>query len=84
MIIEPNPKSINLHTDHAEDLQNLLYQLNWLNEAMKSDKSNAVISAILLSIDPANKDVMHDLLETISRVNLSDSLIKNTINLLEN
>jgi len=83
-IVAPLTQDILLDQDTAENLHNLLFQLNWLNDVMQSDRSNSIINALLLSIDPANKEQICEAIETISRINLSDSLIKKTINILEN
>lgn len=79
----PAPNAIILDRETAEDLHNLLYQLNWLNDIMKSDKSNAIINALLLSIDPANKTEICEAVESLSRINLSDEVIKRAIGVLE-
>lgn len=72
-----------LTSDQVEDLHNLLYQLNWLNSIMKEDKANSIISALLLSIDPANKNEIYEAIETISRINLSSEVITQTIDFLD-
>lgn len=75
--------TISLDKDTFEDLENLLYQLNWLNDMMKADRSNGVISAILHSVDPANKHELYELIEAITRINLSDGLIKSVLNTID-
>lgn len=76
--------TIQLTSEQMEDLHNLLYQLNWLNDSMISDKANSIMSALLLSMDPANKDQICEAIETISRINLSASLIKQVIEVFDN
>lgn len=75
---------LNLDEDALYDLHNLLCQLNWLNTSMESDRSNEVINTLIQSIDSTNKTEMCELLQTITRINLSTGLIQNTLKEFEN
>lgn len=69
--------------DTIEDLHNLLYQLNWLNDVMQTDRSNSIVNALLLSIDDENRDQISEAVQALSRINLSGSLIKKSISILQ-
>lgn len=51
---------------------------------MESDRSNEVINTLIQSIDSTNKTEMCELLQTITRINLSTGLIQNTLKEFEN
>ncbi len=53
-----------------------MYQLNWLNETMLADRSNVVLSTLLLNVDHVNQSQLHEAIETISRINMSSQVIK--------
>lgn len=77
------PKSIVMDKDTIEDLHNLLYQLNWLNDVMQTDRCNSIMNALLLSMDDENKEQITEAIQTLSRINLSDRLIKQSISILQ-
>ncbi len=77
------PKTILMDQDTIEDLHNLLYQLNWLNDVMQTDRSNSIVNALLLSIDDENRDQISEAVQALSRINLSGSLIKKSISILQ-
>jgi|GEM_PF-851479 len=77
------PKSIVMDKDTIEDLHNLLYQLNWLNDVMQTDRCNSIVNALLMSIDDENKDQITEAVQALSRINLSDRLIKKSISILQ-
>ncbi|WP_313672009.1 hypothetical protein [Sphingobacterium multivorum] len=70
--------SLMLSPEEIDRLENLLYQINYFNDCMEADRSNAVITALVDFNDgEGNGEVLSEGMQLIYRLGINSSFIKN-------